>query len=59
MNIDAFAKWLETNTSLKTYSVGRYLKAIDTIISDLDSYGLEHLNLFNLSDTAYIDIILD
>lgn len=40
VNIDTFAKWLETHANLKSYSIGRYSKAIDTITSELDSYGL-------------------
>lgn len=59
MNIDTFAKWLETHANLKSYSIGRYFKAIDTITSELDSYGLPQLNLYNISDTAFIDTILN
>lgn len=46
MNIDTFDKWLETHANLKSYSIGRYSKAIDTITSELGSYGLTQLNLY-------------
>ena len=59
MNKDTFAKWLETNSNLKPYSIGRYSKAIDTISSELGDYGLQRINLFNLTETAYIDTILN
>lgn len=59
MNTDTFAKWLETHANLKPYSIGRYSKAIDTISSELGDYGLQRINLFNLSDTAFIDTILN
>lgn len=34
MNIDTSAKRLETHANLKSYSVGRYSKAIDTILNN-------------------------
>lgn len=58
MNTDLFAKWLETNSNLKPYSIGRYSRAIETITSELEDYGLQRINLFNLNDTALIDNIL-
>ncbi|MGG3641173.1 hypothetical protein ABES38_07295 [Bacillus gobiensis] len=59
MNKDTFAKWLGTHAKLKPYSIGRYSKAIDTISSELVDYGLQRINLFNRTDTAFIDTILN
>jgi 5-methylcytosine-specific restriction protein A len=59
MNKDTFAKWLENNTDLKPYSIGRYANAIDTVSSELGDYGLQRIALFNLSDTAFVDTILN
>lgn len=58
MNKENFAEWLRTNTDIKPYSIGRYSKAIGTISSELGDYGLQRINLFNLTDTAFIDEIL-
>ncbi|MGP4082062.1 HNH endonuclease [Pseudalkalibacillus sp. R45] len=58
VNKDAFAKWLETYAKLKPYSIGRYAGAIDTISSELEVYGLQDINLFNLTDATFIDTIL-
>lgn len=59
VNIDTFTEWLETHANLKEYSIGRYSRAINTITSELDNYGLPKLNLFDVTDTAFIDDILD
>jgi len=59
MNKDTFAQWLEINANIKPYSIGRYSKAIDTISSDLGYYGLNAIDLFNLSDPSFIDEILN
>lgn len=40
MNKDSFAKWLETHSNLKLYSIGRCSKAIDTVSSELENYEL-------------------
>ncbi|WP_144466143.1 hypothetical protein [Bacillus sp. FDAARGOS_235] len=58
MNKDTFAEWLRTYADIKPYSIGRYSKAINTISSELGDYGLQGINLFNLTDTAFIDAIL-
>src|SRR5579875_1998565 len=58
MNKASFAEWLRTYTHIKPYSIGRYSKAIDTISSELGEYGLQRINLFNLTDTTFIDTIL-
>jgi len=58
MNKDTFAEWLKTYAVIKPYSIGRYSKAINTISSELGEYGLQRINLFNLTDTAFIDLIL-
>ncbi|GLY12501.1 hypothetical protein [Pseudobacillus badius] len=59
MNTDTFAKWLETHSNLKPYSIGRYSKAIETISSEIGDYGLQRINLFNLTDTTFVDTILN
>ncbi|MGX5573307.1 hypothetical protein [Bacillus toyonensis] len=59
MNKEIFAQWLKTDSNLKPYSIGRYANAIDTLTSELDSYGLPEVNLFDISDTAFIDTILN
>ncbi|WP_430507767.1 hypothetical protein [Rossellomorea marisflavi] len=59
MNTDTFAKWLEIHADLKPYSIRRYSKAIDTISSELRDYGLQRINLFDLSDTEFINAILN
>lgn len=58
MNQDTFAEWLRTYADIKPYSIGRYSKAIDTISSELGDFGLQRINLFNLTETAFIDTIL-
>ncbi|MEY8844296.1 hypothetical protein V2B35_16850 [Bacillus safensis] len=58
MNQDTFADWLRTYANIKPYSIGRYSKAIGTISSELGDYGLQKINLFNLTDAAFIDEIL-
>ena len=58
MNKDNFADWLKTYANIKPYSIGRYSKAIGTISSELGDYGLQRINLFNLTETAFIDTIL-
>lgn len=58
MNKERFIKWLENNTIIKEYSIGRYANAIDTLSSELGNYGLSERNLFNVSDTTVIDRIL-
>lgn len=59
MNQDTFAEWLRTYANIKPYSIGRYSKAIGTISLELRDYGLQSFNLFTLTDTAFIDAILD
>lgn len=59
LNKDTFADWLKTYANIKPYSIGRYFKAIGTISSELGDYRLQRINLFNLSDTAFIDTILN
>jgi 5-methylcytosine-specific restriction protein A len=58
INKDTFANWLKTHTNLKSYSIGRYASAIETISSELGDYGLGRINLFNVNDIAFIDRIL-
>ncbi len=58
MNQETFAEWLRTYANIKPYSIGRYSKAIGTISSELEDYGLQSINLFNLTDAAFIDEIL-
>ncbi|MFD2640035.1 HNH endonuclease [Piscibacillus salipiscarius] len=58
MNKEDFARYLETQAKLKPYSIGRYAGAIDTISSELEGYGLEDKNLYNLNDSTFIDVIL-
>ncbi|AVK85921.1 hypothetical protein C3943_21715 [Lysinibacillus sp. B2A1] len=59
INIETFAKWLENHAELKPYSIGRYSKAINTISSELGNYGLERMDLFNQTNTDFIDTILN
>jgi 5-methylcytosine-specific restriction enzyme A len=58
INKDTFAKWLETHSDLKEYAIKRYSRAIETLSSELGDFGLQRINLFNLTDTAFIDTIL-
>jgi len=53
MNKDTFAEWLKTYEDIKPYSIGRYSKAINTISPELGDYGLQRINLFNLTDCLY------
>lgn len=61
MNKDTFADWLEIHTDLKQYAIKRYSRAIDTLSLELGDFGLQRMNLFNLTytDTAFIDTILN
>lgn len=59
MIVKSFAEWLETNTEVIPYSVRRYSGAIPLIMLELESYGLEHKNLFDINDTDFIDDILN
>jgi 5-methylcytosine-specific restriction enzyme A len=58
MNKDNFARWLVTHTDLKQYAINRYSRAIETLSLELVDFGLQSINLFNLTDTTYIDTIL-
>ncbi|WP_077308386.1 HNH endonuclease [Terribacillus halophilus] len=59
MNKGSFKQWLEANTNLKSYSVGRYTGAIETVSLELESYGLDSINLYDIDDASYIDVILN
>lgn len=59
MNKYAFIEWLENHSTLSEYSIGRYANAIDKVSSDLENYGLESINLFELTETTFIDTILN
>lgn len=59
MNKRNFIYWLRNNRNIVSYSVKRYANAIDTISSELESYGMARENLYNITDTAIIDMILD
>jgi len=59
MNKDNFSKWLEIHANLKSYSIGRYANAIDTISSELVDYGLPNFKLFNICDISFIETILN
>lgn len=59
MNKDTFAEWLKTYANIKPYSIGRYSKAIVTISSGLGDYGLQRINLFHLTETTFIDEIMN
>lgn len=58
MNKDTFARWLETHTDLKQYAIKRYSRAIETLSLELGDFGLQRINLFKFTDTAFIDTIL-
>lgn len=58
INIDTFARWLETHTDLKEYAIKRYSRAIETLSSELGDFGLQRVNLFNITDTTFVDTIL-
>lgn len=53
-----FAEWLEEYTEISAYSVRRYSGAIPLITSELESYGLESVNLLAINDCSFIDEIL-
>jgi len=59
MNKEAFIDWLENNSDLSGYSIRRYANAIDKVSSNLDNYGLKSMNLFDLTQTSFIDTILN
>ncbi|MEH7254292.1 hypothetical protein V7111_19400 [Neobacillus niacini] len=59
MNKDTFAKWLETHTDLQQYAIKRYSRAIEKLPSELVDYRLQRIILFNLTDTTFIDTILN
>lgn len=58
MNQDTFAEWLKSHTELKQYAIKRYSRAIETLSLELVDFGLQRINLFYLTDTAFIDKIL-
>lgn len=59
MNKHTFARWLETHTDLRQYAIKRYSRAIETLSLELGDFELQRINLFNLTDTAFIDTILN
>jgi 5-methylcytosine-specific restriction enzyme A len=59
MGKNDFIIWLQKNTTIKPYSIGRYSAAIDTISTELGNYGLSETNLYNVTDTAILDKILN
>jgi 5-methylcytosine-specific restriction enzyme A len=58
MDKESFIYWLENNRNIASYSVNRYANAIDTISSELDNFGLGRINIYSITDTVIIDIIL-
>lgn len=58
INKDTFASWLEIHTNLKPYAIKRYSRAIETLSLELGDFGLQRDNLFNLTDTTFIETIL-
>ncbi|MBX9975193.1 AAA family ATPase [Cytobacillus firmus] len=58
MNKNNFIKWLEENKNISSYSSKRYIRAIDTISSEIDRFGLNAVNLYNIYNTEIIDNIL-
>lgn len=58
INKEEFIKWLENHTTISAYSIGRYAGAIDTLSSELGIYGIDGSNLYNISSTRIIDMIL-
>ncbi|AGX02770.1 hypothetical protein B14911_16880 [Bacillus sp. NRRL B-14911] len=58
MNKNNFIKWLEENKNISSYSSKRYIGAIDSISSEIDRYGLDNINLYQIYSTDIIDNIL-
>jgi 5-methylcytosine-specific restriction enzyme A len=58
INKETFAKWLGTHTDLQEYAIKRYSRAIETLSLELEDFGLQRINLFNLTDITFIDTIL-
>jgi 5-methylcytosine-specific restriction enzyme A len=58
INKDTFARWLEVHTDLQQYAIKRYSRAIEKLPTELGDYGLQIINLFYLTNTAFIDTIL-
>ncbi|QPA53768.1 hypothetical protein [Lysinibacillus sphaericus] len=58
INKETFARWLEIHSDLQEYAIKRYSRAIETLSLELGDFGLQIINLFNLTDTAFIDTIL-
>ncbi|MPQ27119.1 hypothetical protein [Bacillus paralicheniformis] len=54
---EEFTNWLKNTTELSSYSINRYANAIDTISSELVSYGLENRNLYSVTDIKIIDAV--
>ncbi|GMG75481.1 hypothetical protein ShirakiTB12_39490 [Priestia megaterium] len=58
MDKSNFTKWLNANTTLSSYSIGRYAGAIDTLSIELGSYGITETSLYNINNIAVIDSII-
>lgn len=58
MGKSSFIKWLNSNTTLSSYSIGRYAGAIDTLSIELGGYGITETSLYNINDIEVIDTII-
>ncbi|EIT85384.1 hypothetical protein A374_11590 [Fictibacillus macauensis ZFHKF-1] len=53
-----FIYWLENNRNIVPYSVNRYANAIETISSELTSYGMDEMNLYNVEEPLVINSVI-
>lgn len=58
MSKKKFIYWLENNRNIVPYSVNRYANAIETISSELASYGINEINLYNVEEPLVIDAVI-
>lgn len=59
MTKELFVKWLEETRNISQNSIDKYSRSINITESELESYGLQETSLYGLTDTKFIDTIIE
>jgi len=58
MKKERFLKWLKDRGTISSYSINRYALAIDTISAELNKYGVENVNIYELEEPLVLERII-
>jgi len=58
MNKEVFEKWLEQNTALSQSTIGKYMRAIRTISSEMNERNLVEVELYNINNASFIESVI-